>query len=134
MKRGFAFLLAAVLLLAAGCFADLGPIFPKNVAEAMGPGDIDGTLPDGCANADAYAAHLLEQGWHADYLYDFYFALLSDVDVFIRLGEEMVMSYFERDVEYKKALLIIALYVRMSRAAKYDAANLQKYKDLYANI
>ena len=71
MKRGFAFLLAAVLLLAAGCFADLGPIFPKNVAEAMGPGDIDGTLPDGCANADAYAAHLLEQGWHADYLYDF---------------------------------------------------------------
>ena len=70
----------------------------------------------------------------ADYLYDFYFALLSDVDVFIRLGEEMVMSYFERDVEYKKALLIIALYVRMSRAAKYDAANLQKYKDLYANI
>ena len=57
-----------------------------------------------------------------------------DVDVFIRLGEEMVMSYFERDAEYKKALLIIALYVRMSRAAKYDAANLQKYKDLYANI
>jgi len=71
MKRGFAFLLAAVLLLSAGCFAELGPIFPKNVAEAMGPGDIDGTLPDGYANADAYAAYLLEQGWHADYLYNF---------------------------------------------------------------
>ncbi len=71
MKRGFAFLLAAVLLLSAGCFAELGPIFPKNVAEAMGPGDIDGTLPDGYANADAYAAYLLEQGWHVDYLYNF---------------------------------------------------------------
>jgi hypothetical protein len=47
MKRGFAFLLAAVLLLSAGCFAELGPIFKKNFAEAMGTGDIDGTLPDG---------------------------------------------------------------------------------------
>ena len=71
MKRGFAFLLAAVLLLSAGCFADLGPIFPKNVAEAMGPGDIDGTLPDGVTDVDAYIASLLRQGWHADYLYDF---------------------------------------------------------------
>ncbi len=71
MKRVLAFLLTAVFVLTAGCFADLGPIFPKNVAEAMGPGDGDETLPNGVTDVDAYIASLLRQGWHADYLYDF---------------------------------------------------------------
>ena len=68
------------------------------------------------------------------YLYDFYFALLSNVKIFTHLGMDYVLSYFERDLEYKKALLIIALYVRMSRAAAYDAEHLQDYIDLYTNI
>ncbi len=69
-----------------------------------------------------------------DYLYDFYFAVLSNVKIFGDLGEDYIFSFFERDIDYKKALLIVALYVRMSRAAVYDKDNLQAYKDLYASI
>ena len=67
-----------------------------------------------------------------DRLYDFYFAILSDTDIFEDLSEEYFLGFFEGyDLEYKKALMTVALYVRMSRAAKYDKANLGKYKKLY---
>lgn len=69
-----------------------------------------------------------------DYLYDFYFAVLSNVKIFADLGDDYIFSFFERDADYKKALLIVALYVRMSRAAVYDEDNLQAYKDLYERI
>lgn len=70
-----------------------------------------------------------------DRLYDFYFAILSNTDIFVELGMDYYMDFFgEYEPEYKKALLIIALYVRMSRAAVYDKENLDKYKKLYAEI
>ena len=70
-----------------------------------------------------------------DRLYDFYFAILSDTDIFAELGMDYYMDFFgEYEPEYKKALLIVALYVRMSRAAVYDKDNLDKYKKLYAEI
>jgi fructosamine-3-kinase len=70
-----------------------------------------------------------------DRLYDFYFAILSDTDIFAELGMDYYMNFFgEYEPEYKKALLIVALYVRMSRAAVYDKDNLDKYKKLYAEI
>ena len=70
-----------------------------------------------------------------DRLYDFYFAILSDTDIFAELGMDYYMNFFgEYEPEYKKALLIVALYVRMSRAAVYDKDNLDKYKKLYAKI
>ena len=71
-----------------------------------------------------------------DRLYDFFFAILSDTDIFAELGIDYYMDYFAGDYEpeYMKALLIIALYVRMSRAAVYDEENLGKYKKLYTEI
>lgn len=67
-----------------------------------------------------------------DRLYDFYFAILSDTDIFEDLSEDYFLGFFDGyEMEYKKALLTIALYVRMSRAAKYDKANLNKYIKLY---
>lgn len=70
-----------------------------------------------------------------DYLYDFYFALLSNVEIFTRLGADYIYSFFpDRDASYKKAILTIALYVRMSRAATYDKENLPAYFDLYGAI
>ena len=71
-----------------------------------------------------------------DRLYDFFFAILSDTDIFAELGIDYYMDNFFDGYkpEYMKALLIIALYVRMSRAAVYDEENLGKYKKLYAEI
>ena len=67
-----------------------------------------------------------------DRLYDFYFAILSDTDIFEDLSEDYFLGFFDGyEMEYKKALLMIALYVRMSRAAKYDKVNLGKYIKLY---
>ena len=69
-----------------------------------------------------------------DKLYDFYFAILSNIGIFPELGLDYIFSFFdEYDRGYKKALLTIALYVRMSRAAVYDKANLEVYENLYNN-
>ena len=69
-----------------------------------------------------------------DFLYDFYFAVLSDTDIFTKVGEDFIFSFFERDMEEKRALATIALYVRMSRAWKYDRENFKAYVDMYNNI
>lgn len=70
-----------------------------------------------------------------DCLYDFYFALLSDVDIFTHLGADYVYSFFpDRDLSYKRAILTVALFVRTSRAASYDKDNLPAYFDLYNAI
>jgi fructosamine-3-kinase len=70
-----------------------------------------------------------------DYLYDFYFALLSNVGIFTHLGADYVYGFFpERELSYKRAVLTVALYVRMSRAATYDKENLPSYFDLYSAI
>lgn len=67
-----------------------------------------------------------------DKLYDFYFAILSNIGIFPELGLDYIFSFFdEYDGEYKHALLVIALYVRMSRAAVYDRKNLDKYIEMY---
>lgn len=67
-----------------------------------------------------------------DRLYDFYFAILSNCNIFTELGLDYIFSFFDDyDLEYKRALLVIALYVRMSRAAVYDEKNLGKYIEMY---
>ena len=70
-----------------------------------------------------------------DRLYDFYFAILSNVTLFDKLGFDYIFSFFKGyDAEYRKALITIALYVRTSRAAVYDKDNLDKYIELYNNL
>ena len=67
-----------------------------------------------------------------DRLYDFYFAILSNVRIFDDLDLNFILSFFEGyDREYKVALMTIVLYVRMSRAAVYDEKNYHKYVKLY---
>jgi fructosamine-3-kinase len=68
-----------------------------------------------------------------DKLYDFYFAILSNIGIFPELGLDYIFSFFdEYERDYKEALLTIALYVRTSRAAVYDRAHLDRYIELYA--
>ena len=68
-----------------------------------------------------------------DKLYDFYFAILSNIGIFPELGLDYIFSFFdEYDRDYKEALLTIALYVRTSRAAAYDQAHLDRYIELYS--
>ena len=70
-----------------------------------------------------------------DPLYDFYFALLSDPDIFTKVTPEYVFGFFfgwGRD--YKHALFVIALYVRMSRAWRYDHEHFDAYVQLYEKI
>jgi streptomycin 6-kinase len=69
-----------------------------------------------------------------DYLYDFYFAILSNVDIFMNLDIDRILGYYDRDIEYKKALFLIVLYIRMSRAFKYDKDNFKDYLSLYERI
>lgn len=69
-----------------------------------------------------------------DFLYDFYFAILSDTDIFTKVGKDYIYSFFERDAAEKEALLKIALYVRMSRAFKYDIENFDAYLKMYEEV
>ena len=67
-----------------------------------------------------------------DRIYDFYFAVLSNVGIFRNLGEDYLMQFFsDVDLRYRRALMTIALYVRMSRAAYYDNEHLSDYEKLY---
>ncbi len=69
-----------------------------------------------------------------DNLYDFYFAVLSDTDIFTKVGEDYIFEFFDRDMTEKKALATIALYVRMSRAFKYDRENFEAYMEMYKKL
>jgi fructosamine-3-kinase len=67
-----------------------------------------------------------------DRVYDFYFAVLSNVGIFRNLGEDYLAQFFsDVDLRYRRALMTIALYVRMSRAAYYDNEHLPDYEKLY---
>jgi len=67
-----------------------------------------------------------------DRLYDFYFAVFSNVNIFDSVSLEYCLSFFgEHEREYREALMVIVLYVRASRAAVYDKENLNKYLTLY---
>ena len=69
-----------------------------------------------------------------DYLYDFYFAIFSDSLIFTKTDLDYILSFYDNDLEYKKALLTIVVYIRMSRAHKYDINNFDKYVELYYKI
>lgn len=70
-----------------------------------------------------------------DPLYDYYFAILSNPKIFQDLTSEQIFGVFDTyPLDYKKALCIIALYVRTSRAAVYDLPHFKDYEKLYAEI
>ena len=69
-----------------------------------------------------------------DYLYDFYFAIFSNSLLFTKINIDDILSFFDRKLEYKKSLLIIVFYIRMSRAHKYDMKNYKKYLEYYNKL
>ena len=69
-----------------------------------------------------------------DYLYDFYFSLYSDTDLFTNLDIEEILKYFDRDITIKKALLTITFFIRMSRAYVYDKPYFHLYTKYYEEV
>lgn len=66
-----------------------------------------------------------------DKLYDFYFACLSNYSLFSTIELSYILSYYDSDELYKKALFIIVFYIRMSRTKVYNINSFDKYLDKY---
>ena len=67
-----------------------------------------------------------------DYLYDFYFAIFSNVDLFKNTDIKYILSFFENeDIERKKLMLLIVLYIRMGRCYKYNIEDFDTYYNIY---
>ena len=62
-----------------------------------------------------------------DYLYDFYFAIFTNVDIFKDVDTEYILRFFNREIEYKKALMIICFYIRLRRTSKYNKNDIPIY-------
>lgn len=69
-----------------------------------------------------------------DKLYDFYFAIFSNDEIFNNIELWIILKQFDYEMEYKKALLTIVLFIRMGRAKKYDKENFYKYEDIYNDL
>lgn len=68
-----------------------------------------------------------------DPLYDFYFSLLSNYSLFCDIDFNHILQYFNKNINYKKALFIIVYYIRMSRAYVYDKNNYDNYYNIFKN-
>ena len=65
-----------------------------------------------------------------DYLYDFYFSIFTDSNIFKNLTIDYILSFYEdRIFEYKKALMIICFFIRLRRAYKYSPEEIPFYKE-----
>ena len=67
-----------------------------------------------------------------DPLYDFYFACLSNSFLLIEL--DYIFKFYNRDIDYKRNLLIIVFYIRMSRSYMYDKEHFNNYLNIYNNL
>lgn len=63
-----------------------------------------------------------------DYLYDFYFAVFSSVNIFSKVDREHILSFGDYDLEYKRNLMDIVFFIRMCRAWVYDKENFEVYR------
>ena len=70
-------------------------------------------------------------GLVGDPIYDFYFAIFSNVSIFSSLKMIKLLEYFDRDIEYKKSIIYITYIIRMCRAYKYDKDNYDIYLEYY---
>lgn len=69
-----------------------------------------------------------------DKLYDFYFALFSNVNLFNKLDSDYILSFFDREIDYKKSLMIIVLFIRLSRCYVYHREDLDIYLKWFREI
>lgn len=66
--------------------------------------------------------------------YDFYNFIFSDPKIFTNLNTDYILSFFNRDYQYKKALMWICFYRQCYKALKYNKKDFpiyQKYLKLY---
>lgn len=69
-----------------------------------------------------------------DRLYDFYFAIFSTVEIFKKLDLDYILHFFDEDIIHKKNILIVALYIRMVRAYKYDRKDFPVYLEWFRKV
>lgn len=69
-----------------------------------------------------------------DYLYDFYYAIFSDADIFGNLDINYILKFFDKNIEYQKNMIKIVLYIRMCRAWKYNKNQFETYIDYLKKI
>lgn len=70
-----------------------------------------------------------------DPLYDFYFSIFTNTNIFIDLDVDYILSFFDdRDYEYKRALMIICFFIRLRRSSKYDPENIPIYKSYLGGL
>lgn len=70
-----------------------------------------------------------------DPLYDFYFSIFTNTNIFKDLDIDYLLSFFnDRDYEYKRALMIICFFIRLRRSSKYDPENIPIYKSYLGGL
>ncbi len=73
-------------------------------------------------------------GLVGDPIYDFYFSVFSSSDIFTKIDFKSLLNYFDRDIEYKKSIMIITFFIRLCRAYKYDREYYDIYLEYYNNL
>lgn len=73
-------------------------------------------------------------GLVGDYLYDFYFAILSEYNIFRNINIDYILSFYDRDIEYKKSLFVVVFFIRMSRCYVYDREDFNNYLEIYDKL
>lgn len=70
-----------------------------------------------------------------DPLYDFYFSIFTNSDIFKDLDVNYILSFFnDRDYEYKRALMIICFFIRLRRSSKYDKDSISIFKSYLGGL
>ena len=66
-------------------------------------------------------------GLVGDPLYDFYFAIFSDISIFNSIKLNDILKYFDRDIKYKKSLAYITFIIRLCRTYRYNKDDYNAY-------
>ena len=69
-----------------------------------------------------------------DPLYDFYFAIFSDIDIYTKVDLKEILKYYDRPLEYKKAMIVVQFYIRLCRTYKYEIEDYPTYKEYFETI
>jgi hypothetical protein len=62
-----------------------------------------------------------------DPLYDFYFAIFSDISIFNSIKLDDILRYFDRNIKYKRELAYITFIIRLCRTYKYNKDDYNVY-------
>lgn len=69
-----------------------------------------------------------------DPIYDFYFAIFSEPVFYLNIKIEDILTYFDKDIEYKKAIMTIMFFIRLCRTYKYVIEDYETYCNYYNDV